>query len=96
MSNQLAHALDKFFSLPNWENRIGYWKDINAGLNEVYHEHCRQHNKPTSVGLKKFTPHGFYDGEACTCAETCADCKGQCGCHACECFELDARSARSD
>lgn len=32
----LLKSLEVFFSLPNWENRIGPWKDVNEGLKEVF------------------------------------------------------------
>lgn len=35
MSAELASALDRFFSLPNWENRCGPWRDIHEGLRAV-------------------------------------------------------------
>jgi hypothetical protein len=46
--------------------------------------------QPTDEGRKRYEADGFYvvDADwriACTCKPTCpADCKGECGCKACE------------
>lgn len=40
--------------------------------------------KPSAEGLHKYPPEGRYEGYACTCKPECTyDCKGQCGCRAC-------------
>lgn len=32
---ELKQKLEAFFSLPNWRNRIGPWKDINEKIGEL-------------------------------------------------------------
>lgn len=32
---RLRAALERFFSLPNWENRCGEWNDVNNGLHQL-------------------------------------------------------------
>jgi hypothetical protein len=40
---------------------------------------------PTKEGMRRHDPTGFYDGFPCTCKSECApDCKGECGCSACQ------------
>jgi hypothetical protein len=33
---ELAKCLDEFFRLPNWENRIGPWGDVNKAIKKLY------------------------------------------------------------
>lgn len=35
-SEELLAALEKLFSLPNWENRVSGWRDINDAMEIVY------------------------------------------------------------
>ena len=39
--NDLYIALEKFFSLPNWENRISPWKDINKAVHNLHEEYLK-------------------------------------------------------
>ena len=36
MTNELKTALENFFGLPNWENRIGPWKDLNEAAKGLH------------------------------------------------------------
>ena len=35
-ADRLADALEAIFACPNWENRIGPWKDVNAAVKSAY------------------------------------------------------------
>jgi hypothetical protein len=54
-------------------------------------------NLPTEEGRKRYEPDGYYEGIACICDKQCpVDCKGECGCEACQNAYSDFLSCELD